>query len=177
VAGQREYQRDQQRSEHRSELVECLVDPEAPAVPHALGRVREHRIARRIADRLADPFQDDQHRGHLPGPGQRQKRNHGHLQQVAADRDRPVQPRSIGATPGEESQAVAEQLAGAGDHGDRERAGAQQPQVLADDAARALVSEVGEETHHADQEHELQRGRQPQGPSSLTRLLRDPRHR
>src|SRR6266542_3539869 len=37
--------------------------------------------------------------------------------------------------------------------------GAQERQVRADDGARALVGEVGEEAHHSDEQNEPERGR------------------
>ena len=92
------------------------MDAEAPAVAHLFGGVGEHGVARRVADGFADPLQDDQQRGYLPAAGQREQRHHRHLQDVAADRDRPVPTGAVGAAPGDQPQAVAEQFAEPGDH-------------------------------------------------------------
>ena len=42
--------------QHRAELIEGLVDAEAPPVAHVRGGMREHRVAGRVAGRLAHPF-------------------------------------------------------------------------------------------------------------------------
>ena len=133
------------------------MHPERPPVPDVLGRVGEHRVPGRVADALADPLGDDQHRGDLPAPGQREQRHDRHLQDVAADRDRPVLPGAVGAAAGEQPDVVAEELPGPADHADRERSGAEQPEIRAGDAAGSLVGEVGEEAHDPHHEHELQR--------------------
>ncbi len=170
VAG-RDDQGDEQRAEQRAGLVERLVDAEAPSVAHLLGGVGEHRVAGRIAGRLSDAFEDDQQRRDLPAAGEREQRHDRHLQDVAADRDRPVPAGPVRAPSREQPQAVPQQLAEAGDHADGQGAGAEQPQVLADDAPRALVGEVGEEAHHADDQHELHRRREPRGYAASVRVI------
>ncbi|HUH71476.1 MAG TPA: hypothetical protein VLZ05_22885 [Mycobacterium sp.] len=83
------------------------------------------------------------------------------MQHVAADGDWPVPACAVGAAPGEHPQPTAEEFSEAGDHCDRQRSGAKQPKVLAGDAARAFVGEIGEEAHHANHQDELQRRRPP----------------
>src|SRR5207244_3334157 len=72
--------------------------------------------------------------------------------------DRPELPGPVGQAARDQAQAVSEQLAEAGDHADRERPRSQEGQVGTDDRSGALVGEVREEAHRADQQHELQRG-------------------
>jgi hypothetical protein len=72
VLGHREHEGNKQRPEHRPELVQGLMHPERLAVSDLLRRMREHRVPWRIADPLAYPLGDDQRRGRLPVPGQRE---------------------------------------------------------------------------------------------------------
>ena len=164
MPGHREYQGHQQRAEHGPELVERFMDPERPPVPDLLGGVREHGVPRRVPGRLPDPFQDDQQGGHLPVACQGEQRHDRHLQHVAADRDRPVPSGAVRAAPGKQPQAVPEEFPGPADDADRERPGAEQPEIRAGDAPRALVGEVGEEAHDPDHHHELHRRRRPGDP-------------
>jgi hypothetical protein len=120
--------------------------------------VREHHITRRVASRLADPFEDDQQRRHLPAPGQRQQRHCRHLDDVAGDRDRPELAGAVAEPARDQAQAVAEQFAEAGDRRHRRRAGAKHGEIGANDAARSFVGEVGEKAHDADQQDKPQRG-------------------
>ena len=58
---------DRQRAAHGAELVERFMQPESPAIAAGLlSRVRQHHVARRVADRLADAFEDDQRCGRGP---------------------------------------------------------------------------------------------------------------
>ena len=123
----RDDQGDQQRAKQRSELVQGLVDAEAPAVTHLSGGMGEHGVAGRVARRLPDPFEDDQQRRHLPAAGEREQRHDRHLQDVAANRDRPVQASPVGAPSREQAQAVSEQFAEAGDHADGQSPGSSSP--------------------------------------------------
>jgi hypothetical protein len=158
IAG-RDDQGDEQWTEHRSKLVQGLVDAESPAVTHLSGGVREHRVTRRVARRLTHAFEDDEQGRHLPAAGKREQRHDRHLQEVAPNRDRPVQAGPVGAAPGEQAQAVSQQFAEPGHPADGQGPGAEQPQVLTD-APRALVGEVGEEAHHPNHHHELDRRRE-----------------
>lgn len=119
-------------------------------------RLAQRGYTRRVAGRLPDRLQDDQQGGHLPAPGQRQQRHDRHLEDVPADGDRPVPLCLVRRTPGHQAQAVAGQLAESGDDGDRQRPGAEQCQVWSDDAPRALVGEVREEAHDANEHDELE---------------------
>ena len=80
---------DRQRAQEGSDLVECLVQAKSETQANLAARVRQHHVARRVADGLAHPFEHDQGRGHGPVAGQRQCRHRGHLDDVADDRDRP----------------------------------------------------------------------------------------
>ena len=74
--------------------------------------------------------------------------------------DSPATAGAVGAPSREQPQAVAQELACPADHPHGQRARPEKSQVLADDAARSLVGEIGEEAHHADHDHEPQ-GRRP----------------
>ena len=91
------------------------------AARRPMGGVRQHHAPRWVAHRLADPLQNDEDGGELPTPGQRQGRYGRHLDEITKERDRPVFAGSIAEPPRDEPQAVAEQLAEAGDESDTER--------------------------------------------------------
>ena len=135
--------------------------------------MREHRVAGRVAGRLAHAFENDEHRGNRPAPGQGQERNGDHLDDVAGDGDRPELMGGVGEPPRHQAEAVAEQLAQTAHHRDHHRPGAQGSEVGTEDRPRPLVGEVGEEAQDADEEDESDGPRTPRrshGPTLGRRL-------
>jgi hypothetical protein len=117
------------------ELVERFVHAEDPAVAaELLSRMRQHHIARRIADRLADPLENDQHRRGGPAPGERQGRHGCHLDDVTENRDRPIFAGRIRPSAREEAEAITKELSQAGDDRHNRRGRAQRAEIGSDDA-------------------------------------------
>ena len=141
-----------------------------PVTSHLPAGVGQQDGPRRVSDRLADPLEDQQRRRRRPAPGQRQRGDRGHLDDVAEDGDGPELTGTIRQSTRDHAQAVAGQLAEAADDPDRRTGGAEQGEVRTGDAPRALVGEVGEEAHHPDEQDEPQGRRLPRrfGPHRLT---------
>lgn len=131
---------------------------EAPAVPHLPGRVRQHDVARRITDRLADALDDDEQRRNLPGAREREQWHRGHLDEITNERNRPELLCPFAQSPRDESQRVSEQLTEARDNPDDGSTGAQDRQKRSCDPARPLVGEIGKEADDAGQQHESECG-------------------
>ena len=90
IASVRHQRGDRQRTDRRAELVQRLVDSECPAESDLFGRVRQHGVARGIADRAAETFEHHQDRRRYPVVRQRQRRHGKHLHDIAENGDRPV---------------------------------------------------------------------------------------
>ena len=166
IVSERKHRGHGQRSEQGPELIQRLVQAERPPVTsHLPAGVGQQDGPRRVSDRLADPLEDQQRRRRRPAPGQRQRGDRGHLDDVAEDGDGPELTGTIRQSTRDHAQAVAGQLAEAADDPDRRTGGAEQGEVRTGDAPRALVGEVGEEAHDADEEHEAQ------GPAARADLV------
>ena len=112
--------------------------------------MREHRVAGRRADRLADPLAVvEQGRAGQAARDADQRHADGR-HQVAQDGLRPGPAGAVGDPAGAEAQHQGGGLAEPGDQADRGRGGAQRRQERADDRARALVDDVGEPRHDAE---------------------------
>jgi hypothetical protein len=97
TAAMRQDRGHRQRAEQGAELVERFMHTENPAITaDSLRGMGQHHIARRIADRLAHPLEDDQDRGGRPAIDQSERRHGRHLQHIAEDRDGPELARRIG---------------------------------------------------------------------------------
>ena len=57
---------DQQWAEQRAKLVQCFMYTEGPPKPNLTTGMREHRVARGIACRPAEAFENNQCGGHRP---------------------------------------------------------------------------------------------------------------
>jgi hypothetical protein len=131
---------------------------ERPAETDFAAGVREHCVTRRIANRLADAFENDQPGGRLPIVRQRQRRHGKQLQEVTEDGNRPKIAGAVRPSSRNEAQPVTCQFAQTGDDAHDGCAGRKQREKRAIDAARAFVGEVGEEAQDADGQNEFQRG-------------------
>ena len=83
-----------------------------------LSCVREHYVARRIADRLADTLENYQNSSGGPAIDQRERRNGSHLHDITEDGDQPEPPGRIGEAPRDQPKAVTQQFAKAGNEAD-----------------------------------------------------------
>jgi hypothetical protein len=119
--------------------------------------VGEHHIAGRVAHRLTDAFEENQRGSHVPAPSQGHKRHGRHLDHIADDRDRPELAGPVAEPPRDQAQAVPQQLAKARDDRHDRRTGAEHSEIGPKDPPRALVGEIREKAHDADQQDKLQR--------------------
>ena len=148
----------QQRTEHGAGLIHRGVDAESPTVADLAGSLGEQHVARRPAQALAGALHHHQQRGHLPVAGEGHGRHHHQVQNVPADGYGPVGPRAVYEAAGKEAQAGGDHLAEACDQPHGGGAGAQILQEGADDAVRAFVGHVREQTDHAQADDEAERG-------------------
>ena len=128
-----------------------------PTSPELLGRIGQHRVARRVLDRLADPLDEPQEDRELPLANESEGRHGEELHDVAADGDLPVGVRAVREVAGDETERVAQELAGPRRDPDPRRARAEDLEERPDDRASALVGPVREEAGRADHEDEHQR--------------------
>src|SRR5262249_4293203 len=100
---------DNQGPENGARLVERTVQAEAPAKPGLAARMRQHRVTRGGADRLARPLKHDQQSRKLPAARQRKER-HGHKIDSVADKgDCPIAARAVGEIARNEAQSIAKE--------------------------------------------------------------------
>jgi hypothetical protein len=156
---------NRERTQQRAHLIQGLVHAERPAVADVTRGVRQHHVARRVANRLARALQQDAHRRRRPRLRERQRRHGRHLHEIARERDRPELVRPLAQTSGHDAQPIAKQLARSRHHRHEKAAGAEAGEKRTGDAARAFIRQIGEQTDDADQQHEakgasrLERGR------------------
>jgi hypothetical protein len=103
------------------------VEAVPPTAAELLRGVREHRVARRILDRLADALDEPDRDGDLPEPHERERREREELHDVAEDRDAPVRAGLVGRVPGDETEGVADEFARA--RGDADGGRALEPRI------------------------------------------------
>jgi hypothetical protein len=113
--------------------------------------IRQDGVPCRHPDALPRPFEDEEKRGGLPGPGEREERDCGE-HPVANERDRPVVPRGIGQVPGGQAQGVAKELTEPRDHPDGESAGTEDVEVGAGDAPCPFVDDIPKEAYDAEED-------------------------
>src|SRR3989440_11815022 len=131
--------------------------PETPTISHLLGGMREHDVAGRVAGRLTDAFDDNQQGRNLPVANRCEQWHREHLDDIAEDSNRPELPGSIAQSPRDQAQSISKQFAKACHNRHSYLARSEQGQIGTNDTARALISEVREKAHDADQQNELQR--------------------
>src|SRR5262249_56230799 len=102
-----------------ADLVHRLVDRERLAGAEVRRGERGQRRFGRRAPRLAEPLQADQQRDGRPAAGEREQRHGDQVGRVAGDGQRPVALGAVGERAADVAQAVADRLAGPGDHADR----------------------------------------------------------
>jgi hypothetical protein len=126
-----------------------------------MSRVSHHRIGSALNWRAmatatsAGTLSHDESRGEQPMVGQRQQGHGEQVDGVAGDHDRPVPAAPVAEIAGREAQAIAQQLAGAGDDPDHRGAGPEHRQERPADAPGALIGYIGEQADRADQKDEL----------------------
>ncbi len=154
---QAECERHEERSGEATELVHRLVQSVAPAATELLRRVGQHRVARRVLDRLSDALDEpDRHRD-LPQAHEREEGEGEELHEVAEDRDAPVRVRLVRRVTAHEPEPVPDEFPGAGRDTHRRGARSEELEELADDAAAAFVGHVGEEARRSHKKHEQHR--------------------
>src|SRR5439155_20919783 len=95
-------------------LVKSLMESGSPAKTHMPGCMRKHDVARRIANRLANTFYNNQQTSNLPVRGESQERHLRHVNEVAKQSDWPESSSSLAQAPRNQSQCISQQLAASG---------------------------------------------------------------
>src|SRR5262249_55799941 len=145
---------DNQGPENGARLVERTVQAEAPAKPGLAARMRQHRVTRGGADRLARPLKHDQQSRKLPAARQRKER-HGHKIDSVADKgDCPIAARVVGEIARNEAQSIAKEFAKSRDKTDHSAARSKDPKIRARGATRAFIGHVRKQTDNAKQHDE-----------------------
>src|ERR1700688_4326396 len=146
----REDHRHNQGPDQRPSLVHGFMQPEAESQADLLTRVGKHDVSRRIADRLADTFQNYEQSSDFPIRRPGQKWHGGHLNDVAEYGDRPELAGALAERAGNKPQAIPEQFTEARDNANQRSACAQDRQIRTVNAPRSFINEVGEKAHDSD---------------------------
>ena len=154
MAGAQHAEHHQQRSHHRAGLVHDRMQAESETVAHFLGRLRQQHVASRPAQRFAGAFERYQNRRRAPVDRERQRRYRNHVHRVTKKSNDPVSVGAAGQASGKKSQALTEHFPQPGNECDL-RGG--RPQILqkrTDDAVRAFVGHVREQTDDSQADDE-----------------------
>src|SRR5579883_1355225 len=134
--------------------------------------MRKQYVAGRVTDRLSQPFKQEKPRSERPIAGQGQQRYSSHRDPIAEQRQQPESSRPIADTARKQTQGIADQFPEPSDHSHRRRARPQHGEVRPYDAARALIGEIGEETHGAKQQNKAESNRS--APRAVLSILNGP---
>ena len=154
IATPRDHDGDHERSDRGSEGVERFVDAKrASAADFALG-VRQHALYDRAPEGAACSFAGDQAGGGGPISCECETRHGEQIDCVAHEGERPISSGLVGHIACDRAQCVAEEFGDPGDDADDRSRRAQLREERSGDAASALVGEIGEKVHDADQDDE-----------------------
>ena len=145
----RDDQSDEQRTNDRAGLVDRLMQAERSADSDDRGCVRQHRVAARCSDCLAETFAVVERRGRCEAAGDTHERDADQREGIADDRLRPWLAGAVGERAGDETQHQRHSFADARDDTDHGRRRAEGREVGTDDTAPALVDDVAERRDHA----------------------------
>ena len=131
------------------------------------GEVREHRVARRAADALAEAIGETDREHLRPGRRDRDQRPHRRRQAVAAEHELLRRAPAIGQPARDDLEDAVGRFGGPLDHAERHRARAEHPrQEQRQQRIHHLGRGVGEEAHPPEQPHgprQAKRGRVASG--------------
>jgi hypothetical protein len=136
-----------------------LVDPERTSGADDIFGVRQHPLHHRPPDRTAGALGRDQHGRRRPLAGQRQRGHGEHVDGIADEGQRPVAAGAVGDVAGDGPKGVAGKLADARNDADDGGGRAELRKKRSGHAAPALVREIREEIHDADEQDESEDGR------------------
>ena len=126
------------------------MEAEGKAEAGLAARMRQHRIARWGADRLACPLGHDQQDRKLPVIGHCQERHRGKIDNIAKDGHRPIDAAAVAEIAGHKPQCITKEFAKPRDKTDDGGTRSEDPKIRAGDAARAFIGHVREEADHAE---------------------------
>ena len=118
-----------------------------------LSRIGDHRFDRRSSYCTARSLCDYQRRCLRPVARQRERRNCQHVNGVTDKGDDPVFVCLVRDKAGDRTESIAQQLTESDYKSNHSRAGAERTHEGANDAARAFVSEIGEQVDDANDEN------------------------
>ena len=150
--------RHQQRSQNGARLIHRRMQTKSRSVSYDFSRFGKQDITGWSTQTLSRALRHHEKRCCLPATGERQARHDNQIQKISQCCDGPIRPCAIRQAPGKIAQTRGDHFAQSGDNSHLSGAGAKIPKQRTDDAVRAFVSHVGEQTDEAQRYNESKSG-------------------